>query len=92
MYAVASHLLSANGLPFEAMLPLIDETAQKVHELPPVKAQTGPAQRYDENVINRHLEMLKSEPHLAEIYEQISKNIHEYASNKKKPYDKLRSY
>ncbi len=92
MYAVASHLLSANGLPFEAMLPLIDETARKVHELPPVKAQTGPAQRYDENVINRHLEMLKSEPHLAEIYEQISKNIHEYASNKKKPYDKLRSY
>ena len=23
--------------------------------------QTGPAQRYDENVINRHLEMLKSD-------------------------------
>lgn len=83
MYAVASHLLSANGLPFEAMLPLIDETARKVHELPPVDAQTGPAQRYDENVINRHLEMLKSEPRLAEIYELISKNIHEYASNKK---------
>lgn len=83
MYAVASHLLSANGLPFEAMLPLIDETARKVHELPPVDAQTGPAQRYDENVINRHLEMLKSEPRLVEIYERISKNIHEYASNKK---------
>ena len=83
MYAVASHLLSANGLPFEAILPLIDETARKVHELPPVDAQTGPAQRYDENVINRHLEMLKSEPRLAEIYELISKNIHEYASNKK---------
>ena len=35
------------GLPFEAMLPLIDETARKVHELEPLAAQTGPAVRYD---------------------------------------------
>lgn len=83
MYAIADHLLSAHGLPFEAMLPLIDETARKVHELSPVSAQTGPAQRYDENVINRHLEMLQSEPRLATIYEQISKDIHEYTSNLK---------
>lgn len=82
MYAIADHLLQAHGLPFEALLPLIDETTRKVHELSPVKAQTGPASRYDENVIHRHMDMLACEPQLADIYEILSKNIHHYASNK----------
>ena len=35
MYALAADLLEKYQLPFEVMLPLIDETARKVHELPP---------------------------------------------------------
>lgn len=77
MYALAHRLLAAHGLPFEAMLPLIDETARKVHELLPAEAQTGPARRYDGNVIGKHLEMLAGEPRLAELYEKISRSIHE---------------
>lgn len=76
MYTLASHLLKKYQLPFEVMLPLIDETARKVHELEPRLAQTGPAVRYDENVINSHLQMLADEPEMQEIYELISKNIH----------------
>lgn len=41
MYALAAGLLKKYGLPFEVMLPLIDETARKVHELEPRLAQTG---------------------------------------------------
>ena len=70
MYALAHRLLDSHGLPFEVMLPLIDETARKVHELPPAEAQTGPARRYDENVIGKHLEMLADESRLAELYEK----------------------
>ena len=77
MYAICHHLLASHGLPFEAMLPLIDETARKVHTLPPASAQTGPACRNDENVMNRHLQMLENEPELAELYRLISKNITE---------------
>lgn len=76
MYTLASDLLKKYQLPFEVMLPLIDETARKVHELEPRLAQTGPAIRYDENVINSHLQMLADEPEMQEIYELISKNIH----------------
>lgn len=79
MYALAHRLLDSHGLPFEVMLPLIDETARKVHELPPAEAQTGPARRYDENVIGKHLEMLADEPRLAELYEKISQSIHRLA-------------
>lgn len=39
MYVLAAELLKKYGLPFEAMLPLIDETARKVHELEPLAAQ-----------------------------------------------------
>ena len=77
MYALSASLLEKQGLPFDAMLPLIDETARKVHELPPVQAQTGPAIRRDENVMDKHLAMLSEEPVMREIYEKISKNIQE---------------
>ena len=62
MYAVCDRLLNEQNLPFEVMLPLIDETARKVHELQPKDAQTGPAIRYDVNVINSHMEMLADKP------------------------------
>lgn len=85
MYAICEHLLTAHQLPFETMLTLIDETARKVHELPPVEAQTGPARRYDENVIHRHLNMLKEEePQLAEIYRILSLHIHQYETEHQK--------
>ena len=77
MYALSAHLLEKNGLPFEAMLPLIDETARKVHDLAPKAAQTGPAIRKDMNVMNKHLDMLADEPGLKELYEKISKSIQE---------------
>lgn len=85
MYAICEHLLTAHQLPFETMLPLIDETARKVHELSPIEAQTGPARRYDENVIQRHLDMLKEEePQLAEIYRLLSLHIHQYETEHQK--------
>lgn len=75
MYALADDLLRKYNLPFEAMLPLIDETAQKVHELPPRQAQTGPARRADANVMDSHLQMLSDEPRLQELYRLISQSI-----------------
>ena len=78
MYALAADLLEIYNLPFEVMLPLIDETARKVHELAPRDAQTGPAVRYDENVMSNHLAMLVDSPALQEIYKLMSKSIHEH--------------
>lgn len=51
------------------MLPLIDETAKKVHEMKPKDAQTGPAVRYDENVISRQMQLLNGTPLNKEIYQ-----------------------
>jgi len=75
-YAVASGLLQKCGLPFDVMLPLIDETARKVHEMSPECAQTGPALRYDENVIKAQAELLNGNILLRQIYEEMSMSIH----------------
>lgn len=80
MYALSGQLLEKYHLPFDVMLPLIDETARKVHELEPKEAQTGPAVRYDENVIANHLAMLSDEPEVQRLYELISRSIHEHKS------------
>ena len=79
MYTLAAGLLEKYGLPFEVMLPLIDETARKVHEIEPRLAQTGPAVRYDENVIGEHLQMLAGEPQMQELYKLISESIHRHS-------------
>ncbi len=76
MYALAADLLEKYDLPFEAMLPLIDETARKVHELAPREAQTGPAIRYDEEVIDKHLQMLEHDEQMRDLYERLSRSIH----------------
>lgn len=76
MYALAAELLNKHQLPFDVMLPLIDETARKVHELEPRAAQTGPAIRYDENVIGNHLAMLSDDVEAQKLYELISQSIH----------------
>ncbi len=83
-YALAEKLLAAQGLPFELLQPLIDETARKVHELAPQEAQTGPAIRYDENVIGKHLEALSHEPQMQELYRLLSRSIHQAAREKLK--------
>ena len=77
MYTLSARLLEKNGLPFDAMLPLIDETARKVHGLHPHEAQTGPAIRGDENVMGKHLAMLADDPEVKEIYRIISNSIQE---------------
>ena len=74
MYTLAAELLKDTHIPFSALLPLIDETAAKIHSLAPREAQTGPAHRGDENVMNHHLEILPTEEQ-RELYQRLSEEI-----------------
>jgi len=73
MYTMASELLKNTHIPFSALLPLIDETAAKIHTMAPRDAQTGPARRGDENVMNHHMELLNEEQRM--IYQALSTAI-----------------
>jgi predicted short-subunit dehydrogenase-like oxidoreductase (DUF2520 family) len=80
-YALSAEVLAAKGLPFSVMLPLVDETAQKVHELAPREAQTGPAVRGDQNVVQMQASMLEGKPEVKAIYEALSNDIQRIADN-----------
>ena len=73
MYTMAAELLKSTHIPFSALLPLIDETAAKIHSMAPRDAQTGPARRGDENVMNHHMQLLNEEQR--EIYRLLSDAI-----------------
>ncbi len=76
LYQLSHEILAKEDIPFDVLLPLIDETAAKVHELTPYEAQTGPAIRWDEQVIARHMDML-SNPRHRDIYRILSESIKE---------------
>ena len=78
-YHIADKILQQHGLPFGVLLPLIDETAGKVHVLQPKEAQTGPAVRYDNNVIAAQKNLLAEHQQWAELYTLMSKDIHDMA-------------
>ncbi len=76
-FSLGARLLQEHGnIPFSVMLPLIDETAAKLYSMSPREAQTGPAVRWDENVIAKQMELLAAMPDLQKIYELMSKSIH----------------
>lgn len=74
-YALSAKILEEHGLPFEVMLPLIEETAEKVETMQPRDAQTGPAVRCDANVMEAQKALLSHEPLMQQIYELMSKSI-----------------
>ncbi len=73
LYSVAYRLMKSNGLEFQTLFPLIDETVSKIKVLEPAKAQTGPAVRGDEKVMKMQQEMICG--YDLEIYKTISKAI-----------------
>ncbi len=75
LFALSQELLEANKLDFDLIRPLIAETAGKIYLNDPKSVQTGPAVRNDVSTISSHLEMLKDQPEMQEIYEKLSQSI-----------------
>ena len=75
MYDIASNILKEQNIEFDVLKPIILETAYKVMDLSPEIAQTGPAIRFDEKVVQKHMNMLEDE-NLKEIYLKLSESIH----------------
>lgn len=80
MYTLASEIMREEGIPFHLLNPLITETAAKVKTMEPDAAQTGPAARFDKEVMDRQLELL-NDPLKKEIYALLSKSIRNTSVN-----------
>ena len=69
----AQEQLLQNGLNWELLKPLLEETIAKIGDLSAFDAQTGPAKRNDQSTLNTHQGLLKGEE--LNIYEVLSRSI-----------------
>jgi predicted short-subunit dehydrogenase-like oxidoreductase (DUF2520 family) len=76
-FTLAARQLEQHGMSFDVMLPLVAETAEKVKTMHPRQAQTGPAVRYDKDVIGRQSDLLRDDPLTQQIYNLMSKSIYD---------------
>lgn len=74
LYRIAHEITESTSVDFNILKPLIKETAHKLDELSPYRAQTGPAKRNDKKTIKKHLKMLKNQTH-KDIYNLLTQAI-----------------
>ncbi len=73
MFGIAKEICDQDAIPFEILNPLIQETIDKVKEMDPKLAQTGPAVRKDQETIKKHLFLLPEK--YQKIYKTITESI-----------------
>ena len=72
MYIKAEKILREKKIPFKVLGNLIQEGINKAKKIGPQKAQTGPAIRGDNRIIDQHISMLANEPEWQEVYTILS--------------------
>lgn len=75
LYSLAEEYCRKEGLDFKQLLPLIEETANRLKDSSAKQVQTGPALRHDSETIHKHLDLLKSHPQLKNIYVLLTESI-----------------
>ena len=74
LFGTAENILKRQGFEFELLRPLIAETINKILDIGPETAQTGPAARGDLQILDKHMAFLdKSE--YKELYQLITEKI-----------------
>lgn len=73
LWTVAENQLAREGLPFDVLRPLLEETLRKAFVNSPSASQTGPAVRGDRNIVDAHLSMLNGTE--KELYRILSESI-----------------
>jgi len=75
LYALAEQYCRKEGLDFKLLQPIIEETALRIRAVSPGDVQTGPAIRHDNETIQKHLQLLASQPALQSVYKFLSDSI-----------------
>lgn len=77
LYSIAYDYCQERQIDFTCLLPLIQETAQRLQHHTPAMTMTGPAFRKDISTIGQHYAMLQATPDIEAIYKYLSEKIME---------------
>lgn len=73
LYHIGHSICEENNIPFEILHPLMEETYNKIKNINPIDAQTGPAKRNDQTTIKKQLEQLKENQQ--DLYTSLTNSI-----------------
>ena len=75
LMAICEQVCAENNLPFSTLLPIIEQTFDRIKNDSPKNLQTGPAARGDTTTIQEHIALLNNHPHWQKVYEAITASI-----------------
>ncbi len=75
LYALAEDFCEKEKIDFNMLVPLIQETANRVATHSPAAVQTGPALRNDVFTLDKHLRLLAAYPKLKYLYLKFTESI-----------------
>lgn len=75
MFDIAENITEREGLNFDLLQPLMQETVNRLQKNKPADVQTGPAKRGDFKTIEQHLTYLNGSPEFKETYLVLTESI-----------------
>lgn len=75
LYAIAHQLMKESNIDFSLLMPMIQDTAQRIQFELPEKLQTGPAVRNDTHTLNQQINQLENHPYFQMVYKVLSDSI-----------------
>jgi len=75
LFDLAESFCKREGISFKELLPLIQNTVERLQDESPAQMQTGPAVRKDMDTIGRHRELLKAYPEHLAVYNFLTDTL-----------------
>ena len=77
LFALTERFCQLEGLDFNSLLPVITETSNRLARegISPASLQTGPAVRQDLVTVNKHLQLLKEDSEIRDVYQYLAEKI-----------------
>lgn len=77
LLTICEQLCADHNVPFTALMPILEQTVERLEQTSPALVQTGPAIRRDEPTIQSQLAMLSGHPQWQNIYRAMTNSIQE---------------
>lgn len=78
LYTLAHDFCNRQQIDFANLIPLMEETVQRLKYFDPAEMQTGPAIRKDTITMEKHLQLLEDDATLYNLYSFLSEEIMKY--------------
>ncbi len=81
LLAICEQICTENSLPFSTLMPIIEQTFDRIRQSSPQTLQTGPAVRGDSTTIQEQVALLRQHPAWQNVYSSITESIQASTKN-----------